>query len=90
VLIDVLCNNQCSLQLSLEMVRILWNLLHRKNLVFYHGQEAYTWRVVVKGLPQNFVLSPLLYNAGGAGIDSRMTRGVSILQYTDNFVIYAS
>jgi hypothetical protein len=32
----------------------------------------------------------LLYNVGGAGIDWRLTSGISVLQYTDNFVIYAS
>jgi hypothetical protein len=51
VLIDVLCKNMCGLQLPLEMVRILWNLLHRKNLVFYHGREANTRRVGMIDLP---------------------------------------
>jgi hypothetical protein len=55
-----------------------------KNLVFYHGRKAYTRRVGVKGLPQGSVLSPLLYNVGGAGIDSRLTRGVY------DIVLYAS
>jgi hypothetical protein len=31
------------------MVRILWDLLHRRSLIFYHGGEAYTRRVGVKG-----------------------------------------
>jgi retron-type reverse transcriptase len=44
----------------------------------------------VKGLPQGSVLSPLLYNIGGTEIDSRLTRGVLILQYADDIVIYAS
>jgi hypothetical protein len=78
------------LQLPLEMVRILWDLLHRKNLIFYHGGEAYTRRVGVKGLPQGSVLSPLLYIVGGSGIDAQMMRGVSLLQYADDLVIYAS
>jgi hypothetical protein len=87
VLIDVLCGNLCGLQLPLEMVRILWDLLHRRSLIFYHGGEAYTRCVGVKGLPQGSVLSPLLYNVG---IDAQMVRGVSLLQYADDLVIYAS
>jgi hypothetical protein len=43
-LIDVFCGNLCDLQLPLEMVRILWDLLHRRSLIFYHGGEAYTRR----------------------------------------------
>jgi hypothetical protein len=31
-----------------------------------------------------------IYNVGGAEIDSRLTRGVSTLQYADDIVIYAS
>jgi hypothetical protein len=72
------------------MVRILWDLLHQRSLIFYHGGEAYTRRVGVKGLPQGFVLSPLPYNVGGSGIDAQMVRRVSLLQYADDLVIYAS
>jgi hypothetical protein len=72
------------------MVRILWNLLHRRSLIFYHGGKAYTRRVVVSGLPQGSVSSPLLYNVGGSLIDAQMLRGVSLLQYADDLVIYGS
>jgi hypothetical protein len=60
MLIDVASKNLCGFQLPLEMVYILWNLLYRKNLVFYHGREAYTRRVGVKGLPLVSVLNSLL------------------------------
>jgi hypothetical protein len=89
VLIDIHCGNLCGLQLPLEMVRIMWDL-HIRSLIFYHGGEAYTRRVGVKSLPQVSVLSPLLYNVGGLGIDAQMVRGVSLLQYADDLVIYAS
>jgi Reverse transcriptase (RNA-dependent DNA polymerase) len=59
-------------------------------LIYYHGGEAYTRRVGAKGLPQGSVLSPFLYNVGGSGIDVQMVRGVSLLQYADDLVIYAS
>jgi hypothetical protein len=52
--------------------------------------KAYTRRVGVKGLPQGSVLSPLLYNVGGSGIDAQLVIGVSLLQYADDLVIYAS
>jgi hypothetical protein len=50
----------------------------------------YTRRVGVKGLSPGSVLSPLLYNVGGSGIDAQMVRGMSLLQYADDLVIYAS
>jgi hypothetical protein len=84
VLIDVLCGNLCGPQLPLEMVRILWDLLHRRSLIFYHGGEAYTRRVGVKVLPQGSVLSTLFYNFGGSGIDAQVVKGVSLLQYPDD------
>jgi hypothetical protein len=79
VLIDVLCGNLCG---------ILWDLLHRRR--FYHCGEAYTRRVGVKGLPQGSVLSPFHYNVGGSAVDAQKVRGVSLLQYADYLVIYAS
>jgi hypothetical protein len=90
VLINVLCGNLCGLQLPLEMVCILWDLLHRKSLIFYHGGEAYTRPVGVKGLPQGSVLSTLLYNAGGSGIDAQKVRGKSLLQYADGQRIFSN
>jgi hypothetical protein len=90
VLIDVLCGNLCGLQLPLEMVCILWDLLHPRSLIFYHGGEAYTRHVGVKGLSQGSVLSPFLYNVCGSEIEAQMVRGVSLLQYADDLVIYAS
>jgi hypothetical protein len=50
----------------------------------------YTRRVGVEGLPQGSVSSPLLSNVGGSGIDAQMVREVSLLQYADDLVIYAS
>jgi hypothetical protein len=46
--------------------------------------------VGVKSLSQGSVLNSLLYNVVGAGKDSRLMIGGSILQYTDEIDIYAS
>jgi hypothetical protein len=73
VLIDVLCKNLCGLQVPLEMVRILWNHLHLKN-----GRS-----------PTRLCSKSTFIQIDGAGIysRSRLTRGMSILQYADNIVI---
>jgi hypothetical protein len=60
------------------------------SLAMCHCGEAYTRRVGVKGLSQGSVLSPLLYNVVLSGIDAQMVRGVSLLQYAEDLVIYAS
>ncbi|XP_045488489.1 uncharacterized protein LOC123690043 [Pieris rapae] len=47
-------------------------------------------RLVWKGLPQGSVLSPLLYNIYTHDLENSIGDSVSILQYADDLVIYAS
>jgi Reverse transcriptase (RNA-dependent DNA polymerase) len=78
------------LQLPFKIVRLLHNLLKQKNLYFYINDQVWAQRTVFKGLPQGSVLSPILYNINGAGIDFVLSPGVSILQYADDIVLYKS
>jgi hypothetical protein len=43
-----------------------------------------------KGLPQGSVLSPLLYNLLGSGMDRFISSGCNFLQYADDIVVYSS
>jgi ribonuclease HI len=90
ILLNILCEKLCGVQLPFKIVRIIWSLLHEKDLVFFHDGVAYTRRIGLKGLPQGSVLSPLLFNLGGADLDTIIPKSISILQYADDIVIYIS
>jgi hypothetical protein len=55
-------------ELPIHMIRLLWNILKKKKLVFYVGGIEYMSRTRYKGLPQGSVLSPLLYSLLGSGV----------------------
>jgi Reverse transcriptase (RNA-dependent DNA polymerase) len=88
VLLNVLCEILCGLQLPFKIVRIIWDLLEEKDMFFVFNGDILERRIGRKGLPQDSALSPLLYNL--SGIDQITTRNVSILQYADDIVIYVS
>jgi len=90
VLIDLLCQIMIEKKWPDKVVRLLWNLLWKKELHFYVGNVKQISRTGYKGLPQGSVLSPFLYNLLGSSIDRFVPRGCNILQYADDVVIYAS
>jgi ribonuclease HI len=90
VLIDILCKIMLEKKWPAKIVRLLWNLLWKKELHFYVGNEKHITRTGYKGLPQGSVLSPFLYNLIGSDIDRFIPLGCKILQYADDVVIYAT
>jgi hypothetical protein len=61
VLIDLLCERMHQAQLPLKIVRVMWNLLWRKKVVFYYEGKPMMESVRLKGLPQESTLSPFSY-----------------------------
>jgi hypothetical protein len=84
VIIDHLCEVMVERKLPIHIIRLLWNLLKKKKLVFYVGGIEYMSRIGYKGLPQGSVLNPFLNSLLGSGLDR------FILQYADDVVVYAS
>jgi hypothetical protein len=63
-------------ELPIHIIRLLWNLLKKKKLVFYvDGVDEYMPRTGYKGLPQGSVLSPFLYSILGSGVDRFIPAG---------------
>lgn len=52
--------------------------------------NSFLYRTVWKGLPQGSVLSPLLYNVYTYDLDSSVNNSLSILQYADDLLLYAT
>jgi hypothetical protein len=69
VLIDILCDILREKEVSLQVVRFLFRLLWKKELVFFAGGREFMTLVVYKGLPQGSVLTPFLYNIIGSCAD---------------------
>jgi hypothetical protein len=64
-----LCKVMVERELPIHIIRLLWNLLKKKKLVFYVDGVDYMPRTGYKGLPQGSVLSPFLYSLLGSGVD---------------------
>jgi hypothetical protein len=58
VLIDILCDILREKEVPLQVVRLLFLLLWRKELVFFAGGRECMTLVGYKGLPQGSVLNP--------------------------------
>jgi hypothetical protein len=90
VLIDILCEQMHQAQLPLKIVRVMWNLLWRKEMVFYCKGQSVAESVEFKGLPQGSALSPFSYGFYTSQADRFLPTRCSILQYADNLAIYAA
>jgi hypothetical protein len=88
VLIDILCDILRKKEVPLQVVRFLFRLLWRKELVFFAGGLECMTLVGYKGLPQGSVLSPFLYNIIGSCADRFIPAGCGFLQYADDLVVY--
>jgi hypothetical protein len=90
VLVDVLCSVTLDKELPVGLARFLRNLLWCKTLVFNIGGVKCMILTGYKGLPHGSVLSPLLYNLLGSGMDRLIPLGCIFLQYADKIVVYSS
>jgi hypothetical protein len=75
VLIDILCYILREKEVPLQVVRFLFRLLWRKELVFFAGGRECMTLVGYKGLPQGSVLSPFLYNIIKSCVDRFIPSG---------------
>jgi hypothetical protein len=69
VIIDILCEVMIERELPIHIIRLLWNLLKKKKLVFYVGVLENMSCTGYKVLPQESVLSPFIYSFLGSGVD---------------------
>jgi hypothetical protein len=88
ILIDILCDILREKEAALQVVRFLFRLLWRKELVFFAGGRECMTLVGYKELPQGLVLSPFLYNIIGSCANRFIPSGCGFLQYADDLVVY--
>jgi hypothetical protein len=77
-------------QLPLRIVRVMWNLLWRKKMVFYNENQPVAECVGFKGLPQGSALSSFLYNFYTSRADRVLPISCSMLQYADYLAVSVS
>lgn len=90
VLIDILCEQFFQAQLPSEIVRVMWNLLWRKELIFYIDGQMIQSSIGYKGLPQGSSLSPFSYSFYTSEVDLSIPRDCSLIQYADDLAVYYS
>jgi hypothetical protein len=73
-------------QLPARIVKVMWNLLWRKEMVFYYENQC----VGFKGLPQGSALSPFSYGFYTSQADRVLPVRCSMLQYADDLAVYVS
>jgi hypothetical protein len=77
-------------ELPIHIIRLLWNLLKKKKLMFYVGGIEYMSRTGYKDIPQGSVLSLFLNSLLRSGVDRFILAGCGILQYADDLVVFDS
>jgi ribonuclease HI len=90
VLIDLFCEQLLEAQLPLDLVRVMWSLLSRKEMSFYIDGQVVASTVGFKGLPQGSALSPFSYSFYTSEVDRCLPENCSLLQYADDLAVYSS
>jgi Reverse transcriptase (RNA-dependent DNA polymerase) len=79
VLVDFFCEKMFNAHLPIQLVRVMWNLLWEKRMLFYCDGQVVEKSVGFKGLPQGSTLSPFSYRFYTSEVDlflpsTQMTR----------------
>lgn len=90
VLLPVLRQKLHQLSLPAKMIECICGLIMSRSLVLRVQGEDFDKRQTWKGLPQGFVLSPLLYNLYTADMGTCLNSNCHILQYADDLVLYVT
>jgi hypothetical protein len=91
VLIDILCDKMHQAQLPARIVRVMWNLLWHKDMMFYYENQLVAECVGFRGIPQGSALTPFSYNFYYTSqADRVLPVRCSMLQYADVLGFYAS
>jgi hypothetical protein len=85
VFIDILCGVMLEKELPLGIVQFVWSMMCKTLVFCVRGAECMTLSGY-KGLLKDSILSPLLYNLLGSGIDRFVPSGSDSLQYADDIV----
>jgi ribonuclease HI len=77
-------------QVPAILVRVLWSLLSRKEMLFYVDGKVVASSIGFKGLPQGSALSPFSYSFYTSEVDSCLPSNCSLVQYADDLAVYCS
>jgi hypothetical protein len=81
------------LDISMEhmiIVKVMWNRLWRKEVVFYYENQPVVELVGFKGLSQGLAVSIFSYSFYTSQADRVLPFRCSMLQYADDLAVYAS
>lgn len=86
VICDILKKKDC----PIRIIKFIGRWVRNRVTNFAIGNEEVVKRTVNKGLPQGGVLSPTLYNIYTSEIARDIDKVVTVLQYADDIVLYAT
>lgn len=70
--------------------RLIFEMFSNRMVKVEYAYQYSTVRTSSKGLPQGSILSPILFNVYTIELHNSLKRGVQILQYADDIVLYHS
>jgi hypothetical protein len=88
VLIDILCRELKKEGIPIPLVFLLGDIMWKKHLYFFDGQDVAFMRTSYKGLSQGSVLSPFMYNFYTRLVEACWHPLCAILQYVVDLVMY--
>lgn len=84
---EILIKNLEELRLPKRVIKVIANLIGKRQVKFYDGGELIEERTIIKGLPQGCVLSPALFNVYVRKINDNIGLCGS-KQFADDWIVY--
>ena len=84
---EILINDLIELGLRIKIVAFIKNLICMRKVTFCTNFSLID-KLIVKGLPQGSILSPLLYSIYTSKLEDYIINSTKILQFADNIVLY--
>lgn len=88
VVTETLIKNMSELRLPNYILKLIENLINKRDAKFYSNGTFIAGRKLYKGLPQGSVLSPLLFNVYLRKINKKIGKHCYLLQFADDIVLY--
>jgi ribonuclease HI len=88
VILPLLNHKLINMGIPHNISQLIFNILSER-CIQIEGPSGQIQRVIYKGLPQGSVLSPILFNIYTSDLQHIIPSSCNILQYADDFVVYA-
>ena len=86
--LQVLIDTLKELKIPSKFITFVFNLINDRNIIGMFNSQPFKNAFTNKGLPQGYILSPLLFNLYLYAISTKLHPGIKCLSFADDILIY--